>query len=73
MGLTINIGVHIGKVHKGSNVNPSPPGDITTATCDTTLFTCDNGTEITVDGEATTVREQFDNINDMMTIFYTNL
>jgi hypothetical protein len=67
MGLTINIGIRIGKVHKGSNVNPS----ITTATCDTTLFTCDNGTEITVDLSVTTLRAQIENINNRFANIYS--
>ena len=43
---------------------------IVDATCDTTIFTCDNGEEITVNGVATTARDQFDFINDMFTLTY---
>ena len=60
-----------GSVEVLANVNPSPPDS--GITCDSTFITCDSSQTVTVNGVQSTIREQFDSINEKFTVLYTNI
>ena len=56
----------------GTNGNHYPPSELP-YTCDSTIITCDNGESLTVNGVATTIRNEFDLANQKMTLLYNNI
>lgn len=73
MGTVIGIGTGIGiqkKVQLGTNLNQN---EVLPYTCDSTVITCDNREGLTVNGIATTIRNEFDLANQKMTLLYNNL
>lgn len=70
MGLILQNSIKIGLVHIGTNLNQN---EVLPYTCDSTVITCDNREGLTVNGIATTIRNEFDLANQKMTLLYNNL
>ena len=65
-GLGIKLGLQ--RFQVATLLNPLPPQEIT---ADSTVIKCDNGDAVTVDSVLSTIREQFDAMNDNFTTLYT--
>ena len=56
----------------GANKEAQPRFDLI-ITCDSIAITCDSDENLLVNGQATTIREQFNSANEKMTILYNNI